>query len=90
MFLKIKANKFDKTIYMLGILNKEQINNILQSQSICRLGCIDDNHVYIVPVTYFYDGNCIFAQSREGKKINLLRIVSYRVIFCKTGSSEIT
>ena len=73
MFHEIKENKFDETIFMLGVLNKEQINNKLQSQSICRLGCIDDDHVYIVPVTYFFNGNCIFAQSREGKKINLLR-----------------
>ena len=26
-----------------------------------------------IPVSYFFDGNCIFAQSREGKKIDLLR-----------------
>ncbi len=58
---------------MIGELNKEQINNILQSQSICRLGCVDDNKAYIVPVSYFFDGEFIYVQSREGKKINLMR-----------------
>lgn len=58
---------------MLGELNREQINNILQSQSVCRIGCVDNNRAYVVPISYFFDGEYIYAQSREGKKINLLR-----------------
>lgn len=59
---------------MLGELNKDQINNIIQSQSICRIGCVDNNRAYIVPISYFFDGEYIYAQSREGKKINLMRM----------------
>ena len=58
---------------MLGELTKQEIENVLQSQSVCRIGCLDGKYPYIVPISYFYDGVFIYAQSREGKKINLMR-----------------
>ncbi len=58
---------------MLGELTKQEIENVIQSQSVCRIGCIDGKHPYIVPISYFYDGEYIYAQSREGKKIDLMR-----------------
>lgn len=58
---------------MLGELNETQINNVLLSQSIGRLGCVDGKKPYIVPVTFVYDGKDIFGQSVEGTKLNLMR-----------------
>lgn len=58
---------------MTGELTQEQIENIIQSQSICRLGCIDANTPYIVPISYYYDGNYLYCQSEEGKKIDAMR-----------------
>ncbi|CAN5752026.1 hypothetical protein BH11BAC4_BH11BAC4_18460 [soil metagenome] len=58
---------------MLGQLNEIQINNLLISQSIGRLGCINGKHPYIVPVTYAFDGNDIYGQIREGMKLEVMR-----------------
>ena len=58
---------------MLGTLNREQINNILSSQVVGRLGCTDGKNVYVVPVTYTYDGQNIYGQTRPGKKLDILR-----------------
>lgn len=58
---------------MNGELNEQQINNILTSQLIGRLACSDGKYPYIVPVTFSYDGNYIYAQSIEGKKLDVLR-----------------
>lgn len=58
---------------MNGELNEQQINNILTSQLIGRLACCEGSYPYIVPVTYSYDGKFIYAQSVEGKKIDVLR-----------------
>jgi nitroimidazol reductase NimA-like FMN-containing flavoprotein (pyridoxamine 5'-phosphate oxidase superfamily) len=59
---------------MVGELTKNEINNILQSQSIGRLACVDkNNNPYLIPICYYYDGKSLYAQSREGKKIDILR-----------------
>jgi nitroimidazol reductase NimA-like FMN-containing flavoprotein (pyridoxamine 5'-phosphate oxidase superfamily) len=58
---------------MLGKLTSTQINNILSSQSVCRLACTDGKKPYVVPVTYAYDGKFIYGQTQEGTKLNILR-----------------
>ena len=58
---------------MLGSLNKDEINNILSSQILGRLGCTDGKKVYVVPITYTYDGHFIYGQTMPGKKIDMLR-----------------
>jgi len=58
---------------MLGELNENQINNILASQVVGRLACVDGKQPYIVPVTYAYDGKNIYGQTKEGMKLNFLR-----------------
>ena len=58
---------------MIGNLTKSQIENILQSQSICHLSCSDGQKPYVVPVTYAYDGNYIYIQTRDGKKMKMIR-----------------
>ncbi len=58
---------------MLGELNELQINHFLLAQAIGRLACTDGKKPYIVPVTYVYDGKDIIGQTREGKKLTILR-----------------
>jgi nitroimidazol reductase NimA-like FMN-containing flavoprotein (pyridoxamine 5'-phosphate oxidase superfamily) len=50
-----------------------EIENVLQSQSICRLACNDNKFPYVIPISYFYDGKYIYCQSQHGKKIELMK-----------------
>jgi uncharacterized protein len=58
---------------MLGQLTETQIQNVLSSQVIGRLGCCSRKQPYIVPVTYAYDGKYIYGQTNEGTKLDILR-----------------
>jgi len=58
---------------MLGELNELQMNHFLLTQAIGRIACTDGKKPYIVPVTYAYDGKDIIGQTREGKKLTILR-----------------
>lgn len=58
---------------MLGEMTSEQIEQLLRTEMIGRVGCYSDGKVYIVPVTYAYDGNYIYAHSSEGRKVRMMR-----------------
>jgi uncharacterized protein len=58
---------------MLGQLYKQQIDHVLHSQVVGRIGCYADKKVYVVPVTYAYDGKYIYAHSKDGMKIAMMR-----------------
>lgn len=58
---------------MLGTLSKEQIRHVLQSQFVGRIGCCVKNEMYIVPVTYVYSSDYIYAHSKEGLKVRMMR-----------------
>lgn len=58
---------------MLGSLSKEQIEYILYSQLTGRIGCYAEGKVYIVPITYAYYKGAIYAHSKEGLKIHMMR-----------------
>jgi nitroimidazol reductase NimA-like FMN-containing flavoprotein (pyridoxamine 5'-phosphate oxidase superfamily) len=58
---------------MMGVLDEQKINNVLSSQVVGRLACTDGNIPYIVPVTYFFNGDYIYGQTQEGKKLEILR-----------------
>ena len=53
---------------MLGELNELQIDHLLLSQFVGRIGCTNNKNPYIVPVTYVYDGKYIIGQTKEGLK----------------------
>lgn len=67
---RILANQF---IAMLGELDKREIIDLLESQVIGRLGCHSDGETYVVPISYVYKDNAIYAHSGEGKKIDMMR-----------------
>jgi nitroimidazol reductase NimA-like FMN-containing flavoprotein (pyridoxamine 5'-phosphate oxidase superfamily) len=58
---------------MLGKLNEEQMDYVLRSQVIGRLGCYAEGKIYVVPITYVYDGEYLYGHTKEGLKIQLLR-----------------
>ena len=58
---------------MLGQLNNAQSDEMLHREQVGRIGCYADDAVYVVPVSYAYDGACIYAHSREGKKVEMMR-----------------
>lgn len=58
---------------MLGNLTHHQIDHVLQSQYVGRIGCCVDNQPFVVPVTFVYDGTCIYASSKEGMKVDMMR-----------------
>lgn len=59
---------------MLGELNPDQVEWLLKDQLIGRIGCSANGITYVVPVTYAYDGKYIYAHSKEGRKIQMMRI----------------
>ncbi len=58
---------------MLGNLSETQVNNILLSQAVGRIGCSENDQPYIVPVNYVFDGTAIYGQTQRGKKLDIMR-----------------
>ena len=53
---------------MFGTLNPIEIESVLHGQIIGRIGCHIDNTTYVVPISYAYDGEFIYALTNEGLK----------------------
>lgn len=58
---------------MLGELNQPQIDQLLRTEAIGRIGCHADGRTYVVPVTYVYDGHAIYGHTGEGLKLRMMR-----------------
>jgi nitroimidazol reductase NimA-like FMN-containing flavoprotein (pyridoxamine 5'-phosphate oxidase superfamily) len=58
---------------MIGAMTQEQIDRLLRSEMIGRIGCCSGSKVYVVPVTYAYDNGFIYAHSSEGRKVQMMR-----------------
>jgi nitroimidazol reductase NimA-like FMN-containing flavoprotein (pyridoxamine 5'-phosphate oxidase superfamily) len=58
---------------MLGTLTSDQIDHVLQTEMIGRIGCYDGKEVYVVPVTYVYHDGYVYAHSKEGRKVQVMR-----------------
>jgi nitroimidazol reductase NimA-like FMN-containing flavoprotein (pyridoxamine 5'-phosphate oxidase superfamily) len=58
---------------MIGLFNSEQIEQVLKSNVLGRIGCREGDKLYIVPINYIYDNNSIIAHSVEGMKIRMMR-----------------
>ena len=58
---------------MLGQLTKDQIEHVLQTQIAGRIGCYAENEIYVVPVTYVFHKGYIYAHSKEGRKVRMMR-----------------
>lgn len=58
---------------MLGKLTSEEIEELLYSNNLGRIGCSKGKKTYVVPVNYIYDGKSILVHSAEGMKIKYMR-----------------
>jgi len=58
---------------MIRRLNDEESHRVLLEGRVGRLGCVTEAGPYVVPISYYYDGNSIYMHSPEGKKIEALR-----------------
>lgn len=57
---------------MFGKLSQEEIEQLIRRQVVGRIGCHAKGLTYVVPVSYAYDDNCIYAHSLKGLKIDLM------------------
>jgi nitroimidazol reductase NimA-like FMN-containing flavoprotein (pyridoxamine 5'-phosphate oxidase superfamily) len=58
---------------VLGELSPTQVDHLLKTQSVGRLGCHADNRTYVIPVFYVFDGSYIYVFAREGLKVQMMR-----------------
>lgn len=58
---------------MLGELSPTQVEDLLRSEVVARLGCLDGDRVYVVPVTYVYDGTHVWGHAADGAKLRAMR-----------------
>lgn len=64
-----------------AIADRQLIDQILAQAQVCRLGLCRDNQPYIVPLSFGYDGQCLFFHTAlEGRKIDYM-IANPRVCF---------
>jgi nitroimidazol reductase NimA-like FMN-containing flavoprotein (pyridoxamine 5'-phosphate oxidase superfamily) len=54
-------------------LAEEQIDQVLRSEVVGRLGCHADGKTYIVPIAYAYDGQSVYGHTGDGMKLRMLR-----------------
>lgn len=58
---------------MFGTLNERQIDQLLQTAYVAHLGCAADGRLYVVPISYVYDGASVYIHSVDGLKMELMR-----------------
>ena len=58
---------------MHGDLSAAEIEQLLRSGFLARLGCCESTRPYVVPVCYAYDGAFIYGFSGDGEKLEALR-----------------
>ncbi len=58
---------------MLGNLTQEDVESILKTEVLGRIGCHANGRTYVVPVTYVYDGERVICHSGRGDLIRMMR-----------------
>jgi uncharacterized protein len=54
-------------------LDDDQIDDFLRTQVVGRIGVHAAGQTYVVPIIYAWDGDYIYVQSIEGRKIEMMR-----------------
>jgi nitroimidazol reductase NimA-like FMN-containing flavoprotein (pyridoxamine 5'-phosphate oxidase superfamily) len=57
---------------MLGLLSSAEIEDLLRTEVVARLGCHANGRTYVVPVTYVYDREALLIQSPDGLKVRMM------------------
>lgn len=58
---------------MLKELTSGEIEDLLASEVLARIGCHADGVTYVVPITYAYDKGSLIGHSAVGMKIEMMR-----------------
>ena len=58
---------------MLGRLSSAEIEDLLRTEVVARLGCHAEGRTYVVPITYAYDGDALILQSADGLKLRMMQ-----------------
>ncbi|GGA94455.1 pyridoxamine 5'-phosphate oxidase family protein [Puia dinghuensis] len=58
---------------MLGKLTMPEIEKLLLKEVVGRIGCSDGKMVYVVPISYTYDGVYVYCHTHEGLKVDIMR-----------------
>lgn len=58
---------------MVHNLDSEEIQRLLQSARVARLGCVVNGDPYVVPINYEFRDGAIYCHSLPGLKISALR-----------------
>jgi nitroimidazol reductase NimA-like FMN-containing flavoprotein (pyridoxamine 5'-phosphate oxidase superfamily) len=58
---------------MFGNLTEREIEEVIASQLVGRIGCHADDMTYVVPISYAYEDGCLYAHTREGMKVSMMR-----------------
>ena len=58
---------------MIDDLKPAEIEQLLKSELVARIGCHADGTTYVVPITYAYDGEGIVGHSVDGMKVRMMR-----------------
>ncbi|MBM3432162.1 MAG: hypothetical protein FJX92_04050 [Bacteroidetes bacterium] len=69
--LETGENRFEPS--MTGQLTRTEMENLLHSQLIGRLACINGEEPYIVPMAYAFTGTELVGQTSPGLKLRILR-----------------
>jgi nitroimidazol reductase NimA-like FMN-containing flavoprotein (pyridoxamine 5'-phosphate oxidase superfamily) len=57
------------------ITNPELIQSIIRKSIVCRLGMVDGNQPYVVPLNFGYENNRLYFHcAKDGKKVDILKI----------------
>jgi uncharacterized protein len=54
-------------------MKEEEVEKMLNGEALGRLGCYAHGKMFVVPINFGYDGNCLYAHSKEGQKISMMR-----------------
>jgi nitroimidazol reductase NimA-like FMN-containing flavoprotein (pyridoxamine 5'-phosphate oxidase superfamily) len=57
----------------MGELTTDEIENLLHTTVLGRIGCSDGQLIYVVPISFVYDGTYVYCHTHEGLKTKMLR-----------------
>jgi nitroimidazol reductase NimA-like FMN-containing flavoprotein (pyridoxamine 5'-phosphate oxidase superfamily) len=58
---------------MIRALESEEVERVLRTEIVGRIGCHAGDRTYIVPVSYVYQDGSVYAHSSYGQKIEMMR-----------------
>jgi nitroimidazol reductase NimA-like FMN-containing flavoprotein (pyridoxamine 5'-phosphate oxidase superfamily) len=54
-------------------MNRDEIDDLLNTALVGRLGMIDGDRPYVVPISYAYRDGAVYCHSAQGRKVQALR-----------------